>query len=70
MPTMCQLLTLDLQAAIAAYAAALDDAIRAYGSTIGEPCARACVTFFRPDGTPIEILDVMPASPAAEPSGL
>jgi hypothetical protein len=68
MPTMCQLLTLDLQAAIAAYAAALDDAIRAYGSTLPEDCARACVTFYRPDGSPIEILDVMPVTGADSPS--
>jgi hypothetical protein len=70
---MCQLLTLDLEAAVAAYAAAMDDAVRAFASQLGEPCCRACVTFYRPDGTPIAILDVPPApafTVAAETSGL
>jgi hypothetical protein len=57
-PVCC--LSLNHTTAVRAYAAGVEDAVRAFASTLPEPCSRAVVTFHRPDGTIIERVDVLP----------
>jgi hypothetical protein len=64
-PVCC--LSLNMTTAVKAYAAAVEDAARAYASTLPEPCGWAVVTFHRPDGTIIERVDVLPESEAVTP---
>jgi len=39
---------------------AVDSAVREYAATLPEPCVRAVVTYYRPDGSAIEKADVDP----------
>lgn len=59
-PAVAQTLALNFQTAVRAYAAAVEDAIRAYAMEMTEPCARAVVVYYRPDGSIIERVDVEP----------
>ncbi len=65
-PEAVPCLCLSHTVAVKAYAAAVEDAARAYASTLPEPCARAVVTFLRPDGSVIERCDVGPEPATTE----